>query len=168
MNRKIALLAAALAAISLGVAAPAFAASHARDTFIKEQDLNGDGSVSKEEFKTGREKQFAGIDANHDGVLSHAEYVGEFTARLTKRLAASTDTAEKKEEERVRQLRQADVRFGVLDTDKNGSISLEEFMATGLSMFKMHDRNQDGVVDEVDVKIAEDERKAGKTSFVSP
>ena len=71
-------------------------------------------------------------------------------------------------EEQQRQMRQAKVRFGVLDTDKNGSISLEEFMATGLSMFKMHDRNQDGVVDEVDVKLAEDERKAGKISFVSP
>jgi len=28
--------------------------------------------------------------------------------------------------------------------------------------------NQDGVVDELDVKIAEDEQKAGKTSFVAP
>ena len=155
MNRKIALLAAALAAISLGVAAPAFAASHARDTFIKEQDLNGDGSVSKEEFKTGREKQFAGIDANHDGVLSHAEYVGEFTARLTKRLAASTDMAEKKEEERVRQLRQADVRFGVLDTDKSGGITPAEFEYSGWRMFVTHDTNKDGAVSAAD-PVAED------------
>jgi len=92
MTLKIALLAAATLCIT---AAPAFAASHARDTFIKEQDTNGDGAVSKEEFKAGREKQFAGIDADHNGVLSHDEYVGEFKARLTKRLAASTDTAEK-------------------------------------------------------------------------
>lgn len=147
MTRKIALLA---AAVTLCVAAPAFAASHARDTFIKKQDLNSDGSVSKEEFKAGREEQFAGIDANHDGALSHDEYVGEFTARLTKRLAASTDTAEKKQEERVRQLRQADVRFGVLDTDKSGGITPAEFDYSGWRMFVTHDTNKDGAVSAAD------------------
>jgi hypothetical protein len=151
MTRKIALLAAA----ALCVAAPALAASHARDTFIKEQDINGDGSVSKDEFKAGRDKQFAGIDANHDGALSHDEYVGEFTARLAKRLAASTDTAEKKEEERVRQLRQADVRFGVLDTDKSGGITPAEFDFSGWRMFVTHDTNKDGAVSAAD-PVAED------------
>ena len=151
MKIKIALVAAA----AVFVAAPAFAASHARDTFIKEQDTNGDGSVGKEEFKVGREKQFAGIDANHDGELSHDEYVGEFTARLTKRLAASTDTAEKKEEERVRQLRQADVRFGVLDSNKSGGITLAEFEYSGWRMFVTHDTNNDGAVSAAD-PVAED------------
>ena len=156
MTLKIALLAAAaLTSVFLGIAAPAFAASHARDTFIKEQDTNGDGSVSKEEFKTGREKQFAGIDADHNGVLSHDEYVGEFTARLTQRLAASTDTADKKEEERVRQLRQADVRFGVLDTDKSGGITPAEFEYSGWRMFVTHDTNKDGAVSAAD-PVAED------------
>lgn len=156
MNTKIALLAAAaLASVSLGVAAPAFAASHARDTFIKEQDLNGDGSVSKEEFKAGREKQFARIDADHNGVLSHDEYVGEFKTRLTARLAASTDTAEKKEEERVRQERQAEVRFGVLDSDKSGGITSAEFEYSGWRMFVTHDTNKDGAVSAAD-PVAED------------
>jgi hypothetical protein len=152
MTRKIAFLA---AAVTLCVAAPAFAASHARDTFIREQDVNADGSVSKDEFKTGRDKQFAGIDANHDGALSHDEYVSEFTARLAKRLAASTDTAEKKEEERVRQLRQADVRFGVLDTDKSGGITPAEFDYSGWRMFVTHDTNKDGAVSAAD-PVAED------------
>ncbi|CAN5376111.1 hypothetical protein BH10PSE4_BH10PSE4_12130 [soil metagenome] len=134
----------------MGGAAPAFAASHARDTFIKEQDTNGDGSVSKEEFKAGREKQFAGIDADHNGVLSHDEYVGEFKARLTARLAASTDTADKKEEERTRQLRQADVRFGVLDTDKSAGITPAEFDYSGWRMFVTHDTNKDGAVSAID------------------
>ena len=147
MKIKIAFLA---AAALCAVAAPALAASHARDTFIKEQDLNGDGVVTKEEFKAGREKQFAKIDANHDGVLSHDEYVGEFTARLTARLAASTDTAEKKEEERMRQLRQADVRFGVLDTDKSGGITPAEFEYSGWHMFVTHDTNKDGTVSAAD------------------
>ncbi len=152
MKTKIALL----AAVALCVATPAFAASHARDTFIKEQDLNGDGAVSKEEFKAGREKQFAGIDADKSGAVSHGEYVGEFTARLTKRLAGSTETAEKKEEERVRQLRQADVRFGVLDTDKSGGITLAEFEYSGWRMFVTHDTNKDGAVSAAD-PVTEDQ-----------
>ena len=151
MKIKSVLLALALA----GVAAPAFAASHARDTFIKEQDTGRDGSVSKEEFKAGREKQFAGIDADRNGVLSHDEYVGEFTARLAKRLAASTDTAEKKEEERVRQVRQAEVRFGVLDSDKSGGITPAEFDYSGWRMFVIHDTNKDGAVSAAD-PVAED------------
>ena len=156
MNTKIALLAAAvLTSAFLGVAAPAFAASHARDTFIKEQDTGGDGAVSKEEFKAGREKQFAGVDADGNGLLSQAEYVGEFTARLTARLAASTDTAEKKQEERVRQLRQADVRFGVLDSDRSGGITPAEFDYSGWRMFVTHDTNKDGAVSAAD-PVAED------------
>jgi len=139
----------------LGVAAPAFAASHARDTFIKEQDLNGDGVVSKEEFVAGRDKQFARIDADKTGVLSKGEYVGEFTARLTARLAASTDTAEKKAEERGRQLRQADVRFGVLDSDKSDGITAAEFQYSGWGMFVTHDSNKDGAVSAAD-PVAED------------
>ena len=151
MTRKIALLAAA----ALAAATPAFAASHARDTFIKEQDGNGDGLVSKEEFKAGRERQYAGIDTDKNGLLSHDEYVGEFTARLAKRLTASTDTADKKEEERVRQTRQAEVRFGVLDSDKSGGITPAEFDYSGWRMFVTHDSNKDGAVSAAD-PVAED------------
>ncbi|HEY1397946.1 EF-hand domain-containing protein [Roseateles sp.] len=152
----------------LGLAAlPALAASHSTTTFIAEQDLNGDGKVLLAEFKLGREVEFMRIDFNADGQLSEAEYLGEFEGRLMQRIGKIADP-EKRREELQRQMRQAKVRFGVLDKDKNGSISLEEFMAAGLSMFNLHDRNKDGVVDEADVKIAEEDKKAGKESFVSP
>lgn len=157
-----------LVATLLGLAAlPALAASHSSTTFMTEQDLNGDGKVSLAEFKLGRQVEFVRIDFNADGQLGEAEYLGEFEGRLMARLSKTADP-EKRKEELQRQMRQAKVRFGVLDADKNGSISLDEFMATGLRMFKLHDRNEDGSVDEVDIKIAEDERKAGKTGFVSP
>lgn len=152
----------------LGLAAlPAFAASHSTATFIGEQDINGDGKVTLEEFKLGRQVEFMRIDFDADGQLSEAEYLGEFEGRLMLRIGKIVDP-EKRREELQRQMRQAKVRFGVLDTDKNGSISLEEFLAAGLRMFKLHDRNPDGVIDELDLKIAEDDRKAGKDSFVSP
>ena len=151
MIRNTLILAAVLAAVS----APALAASHARDTFIKEQDVNGDGVVTKEEFVITREQLFKVIDADKNGVLSKEEYVGEFKGRLEKRLAASTETAEKKEEERVRQMRQADVRFGVLDSDKSGGITPAEFAYSGWRMFVTHDTNKDGTVSAADPVAAD-------------
>lgn len=151
MIRKTLILAAVLAAAS----APALAASHARDTFIKEQDVNGDGVVTKEEFVITRDQLFKAIDADKNGVLSKEEYVGEFKGRLEKRLAASTETAEKKDEERVRQMRQADVRFGVLDSDKSGGITPAEFAYSGWRMFVTHDTNKDGVVSAADPVAAD-------------
>lgn len=156
-----------LATLLTLAALPAVAASHSSATFMTEQDINGDGKVSLAEFKLGRQVEFVRIDFNADGQLSEAEYLGEFEGRLMARISKTADP-EKRKEELLRQMRQAKVRFGVLDADKNGSISLEEFQATGLRMFKLHDRNEDSTVDEADVKIAEEERKAGKTGFVSP
>ncbi len=157
-----------LMAAHLGLALlPAMAASHSSTTFIAEQDLNGDGKVLLAEFKLGRQVEFARMDFNADGVLSETEYLGEFEGRLMLRIGKIADP-EKRREEQQRQMRQAKVRFGVLDADKNGSISPEEFQAAGLRMFNLHDRNQDGVVDDADVKLAEQERSDGKNSFVSP
>ncbi|ESQ79623.1 EF-hand domain-containing protein [Asticcacaulis sp. YBE204] len=161
---KYLILALALSAI---VAAPAFAASHSSAVFIEEQDLNGDGKVSTEEFKTGRKVEFVKADFNEDGALSEVEYVGEFEGRLMVRLSQIADP-EKRLEENQRQMRQARVRFGVLDTDKNGSISFEEYLASGLRMIGMHDRDKDGFVTDKDVALAEKAAKEGKNDFVQP
>ncbi|PZR36548.1 hypothetical protein [Caulobacter segnis] len=141
------------AGVTLGavmVAGGAHAASHARDTFIREQDQNGDGVVTKEEYAATRSLQFARTDTNGDGMLSQAEYIAEFKARLEKTLAGSDRTSEKKAEERERQMRQADVRFHVLDSDKSGAISRAEFDYSGWRMFVHHDTNEDGVVSAAD------------------
>jgi len=55
------------------------------------------------------EERFAATDANKDGELTEAEYVGEYQARLEGQLKASDETAEKQEEQRVRQIPQAHV-----------------------------------------------------------
>jgi len=144
-----ALFAAAVLAVST-VAGAANAASHARDTFIREQDQNGDGVVTKDEYAATRALQFAKTDTDGNGGLSQAEYVGEYKARLEKALAASDRTPEKKAEERERQMRQTDVRFHVLDSDKSGVITRAEFDYSGWRMFTHHDTNNDGAVSAAD------------------
>jgi len=152
---KTRIILAAFAIVAL--AGSANAASHARDTFIKEQDQNGDGVVTKDEYAATRAIQFARTDADKNGSLSRAEYVGEFKARLEKRLATDDRTPDKKEEERVRQMRQADVRFDVLDSDKSGAITRAEFDYSGWRMFVHHDTNADGTVSAAD-PIKEDQQ----------
>ncbi len=144
MNRNsLPLTAIALAALLAG-SGPARAASHDLATFIHEQDLNGDGKVSKEEFATGRDQEFARIDVNHDGGLSHDEYVADYRARLEQQLLDLP--ASQRNTERDKELKQAEVRFKVLDSDRSGQITPAEFAASGWGMFLHHDTNHDGVV----------------------
>lgn len=138
------LIAPAAALAVLGFAAEATAASHNRDTFVREQDQNGDGKVSKSEFDAGRGKEFARMDRNGDGGLSHDEYVEDFKARLPGKLEAVP--ADRREEQQTRELRQVEVRFGVLDTDNSGQITPAEFDRSGSTMFAHHDTNKDGFV----------------------
>lgn len=148
------LIAAAAALTLASVAGQALAASHNRDTFITEQDLNGDGKVSKDEFAAGRAKEFARMDANKDGGLSHDEYVADFKSRLDAKLASVP--AERRDEQQVRELRQVEVRFGVLDTDRSGKITPAEFDYSGWMMFAHHDTNKDGFVGADDIVAKDD------------
>jgi Ca2+-binding EF-hand superfamily protein len=143
------LRAAMLALLALGLApAGALAASHDRDTFIREQDENGDGKVSKDEFAETREKEFARQDANHDGGISHDEYVADFKARLEARLASLP--ADQRDTQRERELKQVEVRFGILDSDKSGKITRAEYAYSGWRMFVRHDTDNDGFVSAAD------------------
>jgi hypothetical protein len=72
--------------------------------------------------------------------VTEAEYVAEYAVRLDAELAAT----------RERQLRQAGVRYGALDSDRNGDMSSAEFNASGARMFSRLDTNADGVIDERD------------------
>ena len=129
-----------LIAACLLVAAPmlASAASHDIKEFIVEYDLNHDGSVSKEEFADERERRFIATDANHDGGLTQDEYVGEYRTRLMGK-NPDAKTVE-------RQMKQADVRYGVLDSNKDGHISRAEYACSGWSMYSKHDYTNDGAV----------------------
>ena len=93
-----------------------------------------------------RVTRFKATDANGDGWVSEDEYVGEYAARLEKQLAQSSLTEEKKNEERQRQIRQAHVRFNVLDKDKDGKMAQVEYDASGARAFAEQDADKDGIV----------------------
>lgn len=138
-------------AASLLAAVPALAAPHGGSAFLQDYDTNHDGQVTRAEFDAARVQRFQATDANKDGTVSEAEYVGEYSVRLEQQLAASSLTDDKKEEQRQRQIRQAHVRFEVLDGDKDKKMTQAEFDVSGARAFAEHDLDNDGVVTGADV-----------------
>jgi hypothetical protein len=52
-------------------------------------------------------------------------------------------------------LKQAHVRYGILNSAKNQKLTLKEFQEIGLKAFNEMDKNQDGVINIEDVKLTE-------------
>ena len=113
---------------------------HGKADFYNAYDANKDGSVSVEEFKQVRDQGYDARDPNSDQQVLVDEYVAEYEGRLEEDIAAMRD----------RQIKQAFVRFGVLDKDKDGVLTRAEFQASGERMFASLDTNKDGVVNEAD------------------
>lgn len=115
---------------------------HSKDDFFNTYDMDGDGVVTMEDFVEVRDLGYRDRDVDGDNKVVADEYVAEYTARLDADLAAT----------RKGQINQAWVRFGVLDGDKDGILTREEFQATGKRMFDRLDTNKDGIVDSGDTK----------------
>jgi len=114
--------------------------SHSLEGFIDINDLDGDQQVTAAEFKQIRRGIFDGTDTNKDGWVNSEEYTLEFTNRLD-RLAKQVRTS---------QMKQAEVRYGVLNTNKDAGISLEEFSVSGTRIFNGWDLNNDDLVSAAD------------------
>ena len=117
---------------------------HSKDDFFNTYDMDGDGVVTMADFMEVRDLGYRDRDADGDSKVVADEYVAEYTVRLDADLAAT----------RKGQINQAWVRFEVLDTDKDGILTQEEFQATGKRMFDRLDTNKDGIVDSDDTKEA--------------
>ena len=140
--------------VSLVLPALGFAASHDLATFVADYDLDKDGKVSKEEFQAARQQRFAATDSNQDQGVSHEEYVAEYRLRL---MATKPDT-----EKAQRQMKQTDVRFKALDSNKDGRISFAEYSYSGWRMYAEHDYDRDGAVSLADKtdETPKDEKRA--------
>jgi Ca2+-binding EF-hand superfamily protein len=122
--------------------------SHSAEGFLALYDSNGDGKVDRAEFDRARDEQFVRADTDKNGVLSQDEYLAEFEDRLDRRIATLTQGED----------RQVRVRFGVMDTDKDGKLTFAEYQVSGKRLFDTADRNHDGVVNAADAKLPAPER----------
>lgn len=112
--------------------------SHSAKGFIDIYDVDGDHQVDHQEFSSYRKQKFNQTDSNQDGVINSNEYLIEFENRLDKQAKKIRDS----------QLKQAYVRFDVLDQDKNADLTLNEFADSGKRIFSRWDVNQDGSISQ--------------------
>ena len=123
-------------------------------------DEDADGTVKRAEFDRHRKQAFAATDIDSTGDLSAGEYHIEFETRLDRQA------------DRVReaQIKQAYVRFGVLDKNKDEVIDWNEYLTIGLRGFERWDLDKNGVVESRDplpaprVARKEEAKPAGKKS----
>jgi Ca2+-binding EF-hand superfamily protein len=135
--------AAGASAAAEGPAAPA--GGHGLSAFIGGYDANRDGVVTREEYDAVRKQRFAAADTNHDGWLSEDEYVAEFEGRLQQQYAGRAQ-----DDSYAGSIKQAHVRFKILDTDHDGKLTVEEENAIADKTFKRTDTNGDGKIDKTD------------------
>jgi Ca2+-binding EF-hand superfamily protein len=135
----------------------ALPSSHTAEGFLALYDGNGDGKVERGEFDQARATQFARTDTNGDVRLGQDEYLAEYEDRLDRHIATRTGGSDK----------QTRVRFGALDTDKDGKMTFAEYQVSGKRTFDAADRSHDGVVDAADAKLPAPAR-AGRPVSATP
>lgn len=129
--------------IAEGPVAPA--GGHSLSAFIGGFDANRDGVVTRAEYDAVRKQRFTAADTNHDGSLSEDEYVAEFEARLKQQSAGRAQ-----DDSFAGSIKQAHVRFNILDADHDGKLTMAEETAIAEKTFKRTDANGDGKIDNAD------------------
>lgn len=130
-------------AAAAGPAAPA--GGHGLPAFIGGFDANRDGVVTRQEYDAVRAQRYTAADTNRDGVLGEDEYVAEFAARLQQQYAGRAQ-----DDKYAGSIKQAHVRFKILDTDHDGKLTLAEENAIAEKTFQRTDTNGDGKIDQAD------------------
>ena len=109
---------------------------------IMRYDTNKDGAVDRAEWKAGQEARFKRLDTNGDGKLSQEE------------LFAGTPAAGNSVLPTDRQAQRQSSYFQRLDADKDGVVTLSEFMADADRNFARCDVNKDGRTDAAECRQA--------------
>ena len=142
------------AAFLLLAAAPAFAApgdspaaatpdrAARANTGIMRYDTNKDGVVDRAEWKAAQEARFKRLDTNNDGKLTEQELFARTPAVGNSVLPSD------------RQVQRQSTYFQLLDADKDGVVTLAEFMAQADRNFARCDTNKDGKTDANECKQA--------------
>ena len=113
--------------------------------FIENWDLDGDGVVSLEDIEARRDDVFYTFDSDENGALDAEEYVYFDEAR-------ANDMENNGGHGQGKGMRRASegMTLAFNDTDGNGEVSREEFLAHSEDWLAMLDRNGDGGVTTAD------------------
>ena len=124
--RRSALLLITIALISATVVFAQAQQSLTRKQIMESADKNRDGKIGRVEFLERMREAFFFVDANKDGFLTIDEY----------QLIEGVDPR----------------RFARADRNKDGKLSIDEFLKAVTEDFDAADKNDDGVLDEQEVK----------------
>ena len=123
----------ALAALSL---APVAGLAHAQGP-RGNQDANGDGAISAQEYEDAAKARFQRMDPNQDGVIDAAE-LAAIEKRMEERRAARPDAGQGAGGGR------AGGMWTEMDADHDGKITLAEALAASKARFAKLDADKDG------------------------
>ncbi len=162
-NKDLLLGAVAAGLLLSGLSAPAFAAKgegrhHQRHAaMIERLDADKNGKVSLDEYKAHVSAAFKAFDADGDGGVTKDEIKARREAfkdaRKAVRDAAEADRDKAREALRAGgpyMLPGAGRMFDGADTDKNGTLSEAEVLASAETIFARRDTNKDGALDTAD------------------
>jgi len=113
---------------------PALAGKHGHSRFMESFDSNGDGKVTLDEFNKVSADRFRKMDKNADGKLTEEEFSSYVQARREQRRLERFKTADtdnngniSRDEYLAAQQKRAERRFARMDRDSNGMLSAEEY-----------------------------------------
>lgn len=129
-------------AIALGTGAAMAQQGNPGANFITQWDADGDGIVSFEEVQTRRGDLFTTFDANEDGQLSAEEFLVIDETRVANQAAMQEQAGGGMGRGRMDQ----EPDRALIDTNADGLVSRDEFLAATTLWMSMRDRNGDGVI----------------------
>ncbi len=106
------------------------------------QDANGDGVISAQEFEDAAKARFQRMDANQDGVID-ADELAAIQKRMEERRAGAPDGG-------GRAPGGWSGGLAEMDADHDGKITLAEALAASKARFAALDANKDGVLSEAE------------------
>ena len=110
--------------------------THNKKGMFSKYDNNQNGTISKAEHQQRRRADFDLTDEDNNAWVSQDEYLFEYQNRMDKQIAKTRRAA----------IKQTNVRFGVLDKNKDGQITPEEYQLSGDRSFNRWDSDKNNIV----------------------